>query len=88
MNESFEDWFNELWPPLTEVRPVEELFDVQADPDEFVDLAQDPDHATIRGELAATLDRWMHETDDPILHGPVPELQNPWPSIAQARKGR
>lgn len=59
---------------------------MQADPDEFVDLAQDPDHVAIREELAATLDRWMHETDGPVLHGPVPALQNPWSSIAQARK--
>ena len=64
------------------------MFDVLADPDEFVDLAWDPAHEAVRQELAATLDRWMRETDDPILRGAVPELLNPWPSILEARKDR
>ena len=51
--------------------PVEQLYDLVFDPNEAANLAEDPRRAEIRDALAERLDRWMAETDDPILHGPV-----------------
>jgi N-sulfoglucosamine sulfohydrolase len=51
--------------------PFEQLYDLAFDPTEAANLATDPDYADIRRELADRLERWMHDTDDPLLHGPV-----------------
>lgn len=51
--------------------PAEQLYDLVYDPNEAANLAGDPDHATVRRALAERLDRWMVETDDPLLSGPV-----------------
>lgn len=48
-----------------------ELYDLQADPWETRNLADEPASAAIRAGLLAQLSAWMHETDDPILHGAV-----------------
>ena len=50
----------------------EQLYDLVFDPNEVQNLAGDPQHAAILAELRAHLERWMHATDDPLLHGPVP----------------
>lgn len=50
----------------------EELFDLQADPDELNDLSTDPAHDAVRMELAKKLAHWMKNTDDPLLDGPIP----------------
>ena len=34
-------------------------------------MADDPAYAEVRAELAARLDAWMRETDDPLLAGDV-----------------
>ncbi len=44
----------------------EELYDLQRDPDELHNLAEDPKHAQAKRELAAKLDRWIEENDDPF----------------------
>ncbi len=46
-------------------RPAEELYDVNSDPFETVNLAGNPQYATTLAELRARLDRWAHETNDP-----------------------
>jgi N-sulfoglucosamine sulfohydrolase len=64
-------WMEHGWTD----RPVarEELHDLAFDPNEACNRAADPDCAEALDALRARLDRWMQETDDPILHGlPVP----------------
>lgn len=45
-------------------RPSEELYDRVADPDELVNLAEDPAFDEIRAELSARLDAWMLRCGD------------------------
>ncbi|NQU42047.1 sulfatase [bacterium] len=52
--------------------PSEELYDLEADPLEQVNLATDGEYEETRRELAASLWEWMEETDDPLRRGPVP----------------
>ncbi|MFP4055350.1 MAG: sulfatase [Candidatus Brocadiia bacterium] len=52
--------------------PEEQLFDLVFDPNEGGDLAPDPAHAHVLADLRQRLERWMQETDDPLLRGPVP----------------
>lgn len=47
-------------------RPAEELFDARVDPDDLHNLASDPAHATALQQMREQLDRWMHETADPL----------------------
>jgi arylsulfatase A-like enzyme len=51
-------------------RPVEELYDLQADPHELVNLAADPARRNTMEALRARLERWMVETND---QGRTPE---------------
>ena len=45
-------------------KPREELYDVDADPDEVKNLAGDPKFKDKLEELRAALDRWINETKD------------------------
>jgi N-sulfoglucosamine sulfohydrolase len=53
-------------------RPRVELYDLLADPGEMRNLAEDASCAPLLASLAQRLERWMRETDDPLLDGPVP----------------
>jgi arylsulfatase A-like enzyme len=53
-------------------RPAELLFDLTEDPWEQHNLAEDPAHAETLIHLRERVEQWMRETDDPLLHGPVP----------------
>lgn len=55
------------WPG----RPAEELYDLQADPDEFRNLADDPALATVKAGLSDYLDRWMRADHDPVGDDPM-----------------
>jgi N-sulfoglucosamine sulfohydrolase len=50
-------------------RPSEELYDLTADPDEVVNLASDPAHATVLADLRKQLHDWRAATHDPWLPG-------------------
>jgi N-sulfoglucosamine sulfohydrolase len=47
--------------------PAEELYDLQQDPVEFVNLADDPAQADVLDRLRAQLQAWREETNDPLL---------------------
>ena len=52
--------------------PVVELFDLEKDPNEFNDVAEDPAYSEIRNELSEKLWQWMEDVNDPSLEGPMP----------------
>ena len=48
------------------IRHGEELYDLANDPDEIVNLADDPKHAKTKADLAAKLDAWIKQNNDPF----------------------
>src|SRR5262249_6502066 len=46
-------------------RPLEELYDLDKDPDELKNVAADPDHAAVLRALRADLESWQVKTADP-----------------------
>jgi N-sulfoglucosamine sulfohydrolase len=50
-------------------RPAEELYDCQKDPEQLVNLAQDPEYAEIREKLSAQLMEQLLATGDPRATG-------------------
>ncbi|MBL64549.1 MAG: sulfatase [Opitutae bacterium] len=48
--------------------PKYQLYDLQKDPYEFVNLADDSDHHAILNELSAELTRWRLATRDPMIN--------------------
>lgn len=57
--------------PAVAYHPPVELYDLGNDPNEWTNLASDPSYAAILADLIARLGRWMRETADPLLTGPV-----------------
>ena len=58
-------------PPTLDVVPVE-LYDLDNDPNEFRNVADEPAFASIRLKLDTLLKNWLIEVDDPVLRGPTP----------------
>jgi len=52
--------------------PDEQLYDLVFDPGEFHNVAGDPAYADALADMRSRLDRWMQETDDPLLYGDAP----------------
>ena len=53
-------------------RRGEELYDLETDPHELINLAGDPKYATTVGEMRSALAEWMRETGDVM-----PEMLRP-----------
>jgi arylsulfatase A-like enzyme len=51
---------------------AEQLYDLIFDPNEACNRASDPAMREVLDDMRRRLERWMHDTDDPLLHGPVP----------------
>ena len=54
-----------------QIVPEERLYDLVFDPGELENAAGDPGHAEPLAEMRERLSDWMHETDDPLLDGPI-----------------
>ncbi|MBY9009554.1 MAG: DUF4976 domain-containing protein [Candidatus Lokiarchaeota archaeon] len=52
-------------------RAEEELYDLKKDPDEYNNLANDPDSKAVLIELRQKLINWMGNTNDPLLKGKI-----------------
>lgn len=52
--------------------PEYQLYDLVFDPAERCNLANDEDHREVLASLKLRLERWMKETNDPLLHGGIP----------------
>ena len=59
-------------PAGREKCPVVQLFDLEKDPLEFNNIAEDPEFADIRKDLSDRLWEWMESVNDPSLNGPLP----------------
>jgi N-sulfoglucosamine sulfohydrolase len=62
-------WLASGWP--NQKVAEERLYDLVLDPNEACNVAKEPDYESALAEMRAHLDRWMIETDDPILRGPL-----------------
>ena len=51
---------------------VEQLYDTYFDPTENHNLVHDTGYTSILRDMRHRLDRWMRDTDDPLLRGPAP----------------
>ena len=49
-------------------RPPEELYDLDTDPREVRNLANDPAHAALLSEYRDAMETWQRQTDDPFLY--------------------
>jgi arylsulfatase A-like enzyme len=78
----YEVVWNYLWPQMTEPRDPEELFDLENDPNETRNLADDAEFQSTKPDLSDRVDRWMAETVDPILEGEIRDRLHPWGDIA------
>ena len=75
-------------------RPAEELYDVEADPDELVNLAGDRKYAEVIGEMRHALAGWKRETGDVLPEKLTPDefdretgqMRMPNPRASQAEK--
>ncbi len=78
----YEVVWNYLWPQMTEPRDPEELFDLENDPNETRNLADDAEFQSTKSDLSDRVDRWMAETGDPILEGEIRDRLHPWGDTA------
>jgi arylsulfatase A-like enzyme len=62
-------WIEHGWP--AHLLDREQLYDLLLDPQEGCNLAAEPEAAALLAELRERLERWMRDTADPLLDGPV-----------------
>mgnify|MGYP000088418032 CR=1 FL=1 len=59
------------------VIPAERLFDLAFDPCQTANIAGSPAHSAVLADMRNRLERWMKDTDDPLLAGGI----DPWPGM-------
>jgi len=57
-------------------RPMEELYDLENDPNEMNNIIDNSEYADVAYELRTKLNDWMINTDDPLLEGKVEEKRH------------
>ena len=82
IKETFASYPSSLFPGGSEPRPEYELFDLEKDPYDWHNVADDPALAEVKAGLAEALEKWRVETGDPLLEGGIPDKLNPWPDRA------
>ena len=66
------DWYRQHQPEVFQTpRRSELLYDLAHDPLERQNVVDSADYAVTLAELRDILERWMQETNDPLLHGDV-----------------
>ncbi len=63
-------WLRHGWSDL-DTAP-EQLYDLVFDPQERANLVWDDRHGAVLNEMRTRLERWMRDTADPLLDGPIP----------------
>ena len=63
-------WLEHGWRDMP--LPQEALYDLTFDPNEAHNLVADPQHNDILNDMRERLERWMRDTDDPLLKGDMP----------------
>jgi len=79
VKETFQSYPSSLFPGGTDPRAEIELFDLENDPHDWHNVADDPALADVKTELSDALDQWMRDTKDPLLEGDIPDKLHPWP---------
>ena len=81
IRETFESYPSTLFPQGTAPRDEVELFDLEQDPYDWHNVADDPALADVKSELLKALDQWMHDTEDPLLNDGEPQVSRTprWP---------
>jgi arylsulfatase A-like enzyme len=82
IKETFASYPSSLFPGGSEPRPEYELFDLEKDPYDWHNVADDPELAGVKAELVEALEKWRVGTEDPLLKGGIPDMLNPWPEKA------
>jgi len=63
--------YPEMIPEIVQKLPPVALYDLMLDSDERTNRCDDPHYAEIFQDLRARLVEWMHQTNDPLLEGPI-----------------
>jgi len=79
VRDEFSMYPSQVFPGCPDPREEVELFDLEKDPYDWHNVANDPAYAEIRDGLMRELAAWRKESKDPLLDGPIPDELNPWP---------
>jgi N-sulfoglucosamine sulfohydrolase len=71
------DSLQKLW--FRKTKPDEELFDLETDPHEINNLADDPEYREVKDRLSRALDQWIIKTGDPLTLPETELVKKLWP---------